>query len=502
MSNENQLQSLQQKITASISLADYKKALQLTEDAITLDPKNVYFLNQKANLQKKLGNDKAAEKTLLHTIKVNQNYAGSYNNLGLLYYLQANHQQAEKLFQQALGKQPDFYDAMYNLALCYKAQDKIIDATASLNSILSIKPGHLPAHFLLARMLLAKGENDNAYQRFVMIADVTDNDKDILLEIISLLLESDRYLEAENFCNIALTKTPNNFQLLYNLAVIAERKHDLHAAKHYYQQALEVNPESFEALNNLGVIYLETQQIETAKFYLSKAAKLQPENKPLQHTLGAISGDQSIQQASHEYIASLFDQYADNFEDHLTISLEYQVPPLLKQLLQEKVKPANDSLDILDIGCGTGLATEKIKPWAKSLTGVDLSQKMLSIANSKMLFDTTHAGDNLEFLEAHPNQFDLVIAADVFVYTGNLQPLFNSIHRALRNGGWFCFSTELSDGEAYMLSQSGRFHHSYHYITEISKIAHFDLIDFRQVQTRTQHNTPVIGGIYLTKAVK
>src|SRR5690606_36045769 len=103
-------------------------------------------------------------------------YAGSYNNLALIYFHQAKHKQAEDLFQQALKKQPDFFDAMYNLALCYKAQDKATEASACLSSILQEKPDHLAAHFLLARLLLTKGNYKAAYQRFVMLADVTHHD--------------------------------------------------------------------------------------------------------------------------------------------------------------------------------------------------------------------------------------------------------------------------------------------------------------------------------------
>ncbi|MFZ6800824.1 hypothetical protein [Undibacterium sp. Di24W] len=63
--------------------------------------------------------------------------------------------------------------------------------------------------------------------------------------------------------------------------------------------------------------------------------------------------------------------------------------------------------------------------------------------------------------------FDLIVAADVFVYTGQLSAIVEQASRLLSGGGLFAFSTELayeSESESvlqngYCLRASGRYAH-------------------------------------------
>lgn len=47
----------------------------------------------------------------------------------------------------------------------------------------------------------------------------------------------------------------------------------------------------------------------------------------------------------------------------------------------------NTHLDILDAGCGTGLCADVLRPYAKSLVGVDLSPQMLALAAKQQIYD-------------------------------------------------------------------------------------------------------------------
>src|SRR6185503_17156267 len=78
------------------------------------------------------------------------------------------------------------------------------------------------------------------------------------------------------------------------------------------------------------------------------------------------------------YVKDLFDSYADRFDDELVEWLHYRTPELLEQLVLRNPPPA--PLDILDLGCGTGLCGPLLRPIARRLTGVDLSPNMLAKA--------------------------------------------------------------------------------------------------------------------------
>jgi tetratricopeptide (TPR) repeat protein len=59
-----------------------------------------------------------------------------------------------------------------------------------------------------------------------------------------------------------------------------------------------------------------------------------------------------------------------------------------------------------------------------ALTGVDLSPRMLEKAGALGAYDGLQQADVTEFLRASREQFDLVVAADVFIYAGVLDDLF------------------------------------------------------------------------------
>ena len=78
---------------------------------------------------------------------------------------------------------------------------------------------------------------------------------------------------------------------------------------------------------------------------------------------------------------------------------------------------------MLDLGCGTGLSGEAFRPLVDWMEGVDLSPGMIEQARRKNLYDRLDAGDLTESLDAHLRadaRFNLIVAADVFVYCADL----------------------------------------------------------------------------------
>jgi predicted TPR repeat methyltransferase len=139
-------------------------------------------------------------------------------------------------------------------------------------------------------------------------------------------------------------------------------------------------------------------------------------------------------------------------------------------------------LDILDLGCGTGLAGAWLKDYAKTLTGVDMSKLMLSKAQGKGLYTSLQWSDMEDWLVAitknshdnSHNNWDLVVAADVLAYIGDLTKLFRLVKDVVRPGGHFVFTVEAvpSDistlkNKGYRLLNSGRFGYHKSYLDDV-----------------------------------
>jgi predicted TPR repeat methyltransferase len=147
--------------------------------------------------------------------------------------------------------------------------------------------------------------------------------------------------------------------------------------------------------------------------------------------------------------------------------LKYRTPAFLRDAVT-RFAPA-PSLDILDLGCGTGLSGETFRPHARTLIGVDISAKMLEIARQRHIYNNLVCGDLVEFLEAQGRNFDLVVAADVFVYVGDLTAVFRTVHRALRPAGLFGFSVEAGGEQDFALGTNLRYAHSAAYLRRLAE---------------------------------
>ena len=75
-----------------------------------------------------------------------------------------------------------------------------------------------------------------------------------------------------------------------------------------------------------------------------------------------------------------FDQDAANWDQ---LPRRVKVAQDIAQSMIQKLSPTPD-MDVLDFGCGTGLLTLAIQPYVHSITGVDSSQGMLDVFQTKI----------------------------------------------------------------------------------------------------------------------
>jgi predicted TPR repeat methyltransferase len=199
--------------------------------------------------------------------------------------------------------------------------------------------------------------------------------------------------------------------------------------------------------------------------------------------------------AAPAYVARLFDQYAPRFDVHLVDALGYRAPKLVRHAVAEVCGRANHPLHFaraLDLGCGTGLAGAAFRDCVDYLEGVDLSPGMIAQARAKSIYDAFELGDILDRLHAAPERtFDLIVAADVLVYIGDLRPLFTQITRVLAGGGLFAFTAESHAGEGYVLGSEMRFAHSRNYIEETARRAGFSVLLLNLGSTRRNKGAAV-----------
>ena len=132
---------------------------------------------------------------------------------------------------------------------------------------------------------------------------------------------------------------------------------------------------------------------------------------------------------------------------------ESKIENLKTYLAAEKV--------VLDIGCGTGTQCGDIASNVKHVTGIDISSKLLAIAEQRK------AGrklDNVEFLQTslfderlQPGSFDVVMAFYVLHFFEDIDAVFARIHDLLKPDGLLISETACLGEKNKMMGRLLRF---------------------------------------------
>lgn len=199
---------------------------------------------------------------------------------------------------------------------------------------------------------------------------------------------------------------------------------------------------------------------------------------------------------SAAYVRGLFDQYAAGFDDHLTGALQYRGP----QILHAAIRAACSDIgrkphfsQVFDLGCGTGLMARALKGEADLIAGVDLSPRMVALAGATGLYGELVTGDVVDFLRGQTARADLIVAADVLVYLGDLAPLMAASVATLADDGLVAFTVQRQDEPGYRLGPDMRWHHSAGYIADIAAANGLKPVICDAVSTRHDEGRPVPG---------
>ncbi len=200
------------------------------------------------------------------------------------------------------------------------------------------------------------------------------------------------------------------------------------------------------------------------------------------------------------YVKALFDEYAPRFDSDLTEKLQYQGPQRLRDLLDQHAP--RRGLRIVDVGCGTGLSGLAVADLAAELIGIDLSPAMLEQAAARGIYQDLIEGEAVASLAARPPaEADLLLAADVLVYLGDLDRFHAEAARALAPGGLLLASVEAhpDPDTLFSLHDGFRYRHGQAALHRLLLMHGYRILALTPVTTRLNRGEPVPGLAYLAE---
>ena len=439
------------------------KAKELATQLVKDHPNHIEYLKLLGSCNHDLKNYDDAIKYFTRAIAINNSDFQSLSNIASSLKEIQQYDEAEKYFTLSLQINPGQPDALTNLGLLMQIHSKTDEAINLHKKALQLAPYHLHALYNLAFVL-----NET-------------NNKDGALNCYKLLLQ----------------RSPDHIKALCDTSRIYADAKQIDKALELLNHAETLEPNNEDVLQNLGTVYKILENKEKAMQYFLKILAINPNNQAVRYFIAMMNGDTEFTASPETYVQGLFDSYATTFDQHLVGKLKYHTPELVSDLIRKNLKTPN-KLNILDLGCGTGLVGMYLNDIAATMTGVDLSPKMIEKAKEKNIYTRLIVAGIKEYLESISDQPDIVISSDVFVYFGDLQEIFSLVAKNIQPEGLFAFSTEGDNTtETYSLKETGRFTHNPNYIKELAKSNGFTVDELQETVIRYEAEKPVNGHVYI-----
>jgi len=388
---------------------------------------------------------------------------------------------------------------MLREAIALRRQNDFAGAANIFRGVLAIDPRNFDALHLFGMLAADAGDATTAVERITAAIRINGTQAAAHYNLGNALRMLGRHEEAIASYERAIALKPDYARAFNN------RANSLFDLKRYaeavegYGRATAIEPGFADAWHNRGHALNELKRFDEAIESYRQALAAGGDAARLEFELAALGAGTMPATAPENFVARLFDGYADNFDEHLVGKLKYETPAAAVSAVRQ-VTQAID-LDVLDLGCGTGLCGPLLRPFARSLAGVDLSQKMLDKARERKLYDELVCDDVVRTLENRPAAFDLVIATDVFVYIGDLEAVFAGAARALKAGGLFAFSVERSASKDFVLQQSRRYAHSEAYLQRLATVHGYAIKHLEQRFLRKDDDTDIAGLIVVMRVI-
>ena len=269
----------------------------------------------------------------------------------------------------------------------------------------------------------------------------------------------------------------------------------LREARQAYEAAVALVPQLAEAWMHLGLLLKDLGEAPAAQQALKRAREAGGDTALLAYFSAAVNDGPVPAAAPPEYVRRLFDPYAEGFEQHLVDELRYCGHGAVVNAAA--TWQSGQAALALDLGCGSGLCGSLLRLRAQRVEGVDLSPTMVAQARACGSYDAVFEAELVQHLRAwgdRSGRADIVVAADVFIYIGDLAPVFAAVARVLAPGGVFAFTVEHEESASpYVLRRSLRYAHSEAGLRALAAAHGLVVRQARALMLREEQRQPVAG---------
>jgi predicted TPR repeat methyltransferase len=399
---------------------------------------------------------------------------GVANNLGNLLYKQGRLDEALVYFNDAILLEPQ--NAVYhnNLGNVYLNRRQFQEAALHFQKASALDPKYSDAHNGLGVVLYESGQMDDAIKCYLHALEQNPGHLIARINLGSVFAKQGRIVEA------------------LDQAEIVSRSSDDPAFPH----------------SAMGELLARCGASEAALACFKAHLDRHPDDEEgMGLWIAALGAGPTPERASDGHLDRLYSNRASNWDEKAERTTGYFGAELVASMLA-RFSDGPEKLDIIDVGCGTGLVGSLVAHKAKRLIGVDASLPMLERARAKGLYQHLQHGDLVAFLKQQTERCDAVTCAATLIHFGDLRPAFAAVASGLRDQGLFIltlFPNENEDDVSVNASdgwvQGGCFKHGSNYVKRLAETTGFIVEAIESSIHEYQREKPVMGLVVALRRV-
>jgi len=271
------------------------------------------------------------------------------------------------------------------------------------------------------------------------------------------------------------------------------RDHDRVLAAFICQQrATELDPDDPRKWHDLGELAHIVGRRDDARIAYERYLQRHPGDAEIEHILIALGDAAPPSRVPDRCVEQLYARFAPFYDRNMSEELDYRAPALLKDAV-ETVSDCGRELEVLDLGCGTGLSGQALRSLARRLTGVDLSPAMIDRARARTVYDVLAVAEITAFLRETDTPFELIAACDSLIYFGDLREVLGAAAARLTPFGTLAFTVESGDVYPFALTDSGRFAHHRNHVVDVAADLGLAIASLDEAVLRFEYGYPVQG---------
>lgn len=410
---------------------------------------------------------------------------------------------ASGIYDDILKAVPDSADALHYKGMIQHQVGESEEAIALISRALELVPVYPAALNNLGNVLRESGRLEEAQERYREVLEISPEHVDALVNMGVVQNGLRNTSEALEYLKKALAVDPEHAAAWHNLGNLYSQKKLYDEARSAFEKAAELAPADTKPFKEIAKVLYKAGNKKEAVKTLERVLDRNPEDEIARHMIASFGGVETPERASDLYVTETFDNFAASFDESLA-RLKCIAPQLVSDELI-RLTSSDRKIDILDIGCGTGLCGPIVKPLASILVGVDLSPGMLQKARQRDTYDSLHEAELTEFMLKSDVTYDAVICVDTFVYFGKLEEAFVAAESILNAGGHLIFTVERHTrdecSDDYRLHHHGRYSHIDEYLQRALAATGLLVQSLTPVIPRTEFGEPVSGLLVVARKV-